>query len=69
MPHHAWMLDEMHKSLCMKLDLPSAEGLHMAHTIMEKATGFVGGTTGRVRARDMGWQRHVLRSPDENVAQ
>eukprot|EP00973_Karenia_brevis_P000138 17604-Karenia_brevis.AAC.1 len=64
MPYHEFMRDEMQKSLCQKLNFPSGEGLHMAHTIMEISTGLVGGTTGRVKGQDKGWQKHLLRARD-----
>ena len=64
-PYHAWLEDELHKTLRSRTNLPAAESFHLAHVLLQVAEGMICGTNRQNQAKkDRCWKEHVLAAAD-----
>ena len=63
--YHAWLEDEMRKTLRARMNLPVAETLHMTHVLLQVVRGFLAGNNQQTQGReDRRWKRHVFSAKD-----
>ena len=63
--YHAWLEDEMRKTLRARMNLPVAETLHMTHVLLQVVRGFLAGNNQQTQGReDRRWTRHVFSAKD-----
>ena len=63
--YHAWLEDEMRKTLRARMNLPVAETLHMTHVLLQVVRGFLAGNNQQTQGReDRQWKRHVFSAKD-----
>ena len=63
--YHAWLEDEMRKTLRARMNLPVEETLHMTHVLLQVVRGFLAGNNQQTRGReDRRWKRHVFSARD-----
>ena len=68
-PYHAWLEDELQKTLRARTNLPAAESFHLAHLLVQVAEGLICGTNKQDRNRkDRQWKEHVLGARDGETA-
>jgi hypothetical protein len=63
-PYHAWILDEMEKTLRTRLNLPAAETFHLAHLLVETAKSFLTGKMSQDKQKKNCWREHVFSAED-----
>eukprot|EP00972_Heterocapsa_arctica_P027168 3995315-Heterocapsa_arctica.AAC.1 len=58
----------MEKDLRIRLHLPAAETMHLAHALMELAQGWLMGTNSTSTSqKGKNWDQHILRGPDNKT--
>ena len=63
-PYHAFMEDEIQKTLMARLWLPGPEALHMAHVLTQCVVGLLTGGNRQSQRADRCWSQHLLGCKD-----